>query len=250
MDGKLGVIVGWVVCLAVVAAGWLVVGDEGMGSALAWLVGLSLVVVCVIVISERRVESGGPDIIIVPGDSGRPVTAVGNIAETVDAPAVQINRYGQTLDALAPLARPQVVASSGRAGVVEALGSMGAAQWYQDQADRSPWDLDGKPDEPIMKGADGPLLPRRSPRMTDYPLIAEVIGRTRSANEAIRVLWGSKDGKTLGWLTKVRELYGQEEFVTRGDIIAWELASGDDVADVAERLGVGVEEVQAVFDGR
>ncbi len=94
----------------------------------------------------------------------------------------------------------------------------------------------------------GALLARVSPRLMDYSLVREVIEGTRSQNEAIRTLWGSKDGKTQGWLVGVRDFFAYHPDGGRADIIAWELESGDDVVAVAERLGVSVEEVQAVFD--
>ncbi len=94
----------------------------------------------------------------------------------------------------------------------------------------------------------GALLARVSPRLMDYSLVREVIEGTRSQNEAIRTLWGSKDGKTQGWLVGVRDFFAYHPDGGRADIIAWELESGDGVVDVAERLGVSVEEVQAVFD--
>ena len=152
--------------------------------------------------------------------------------------------------------------------MVEALGAMGAAEWYQEMGrdvappsvspksagferdDLPTWEamVAASPDQPVA-AADRPLLDRQPPRMADYPTIDEVIRGTRSLNEAIRVLWGSKDGRTWAWLTSVRDCYAEHGDPTRADIIGWELESGDDVIDVAERLGVSVEEVEAVFDG-
>ena len=97
--------------------------------------------------------------------------------------------------------------------------------------------------------ADGALLPRREPTLTDYPLIWEVIEGTRSQNEAIRELWGSKDGRTFGWLRKVRDFYILRPAIehTRAGIILYEVTgSCDTLAIVAARLGVSFEEVEAV----
>lgn len=95
----------------------------------------------------------------------------------------------------------------------------------------------------------GALLARVPPRLVDYYLIKEVIEGTRSQNEAIRELWGSKDGRTYSWLVRVRDFFSFHPEGGRANIIAWELEqSGDDVVDVAERLGVSVEEVERVFN--
>lgn len=211
-------------------------------------------------------------------------------AVAVAQPAVRVNHYRtQPAQPAWPSAKtisqppetdpqpPPQPAGSAEPGMVEALGAMGATEWYQEMGrDEAPPSVSPKspgferddlptweamvaaaaeigvpaasPDRPVA-AADRPLLDRQPPRMADYPVIDEVIRGTRSLNEAIRILWGSKDGKTWAWLTSVRDCYAEHGDPTRADIIGWELESGDDVIDVAERLGVSVEEVEAVFDG-
>lgn len=51
-----------------------------------------------------------------------------------------------------------------------------------------------------------PLLPRREPTPEDMALIRQVVSASRSQNEAIAKLYGSKDGKTLTWVKMALEV--------------------------------------------
>jgi hypothetical protein len=51
-----------------------------------------------------------------------------------------------------------------------------------------------------------PLLPRREPTPEDMALIRQVVNVSRSQNDAIAKLYGSKDGKTLAWVKMALEV--------------------------------------------
>lgn len=194
-----------------------------------------------------------PEAVVQPVfEAPQPVLRVHDYRRQASSPVAMVDATAAQPVASVAQPVPQPVAN-GVAGMVEALGVTGAAQWYQDQAPGSaPWDVADpvSSETTVPAGGDRPLLPRRPPTMTDYPLIAEVLAGSRSQNEAIRVLWGAKDGKTVAWCARVRDLYVQEEHISRADIIAWELElTGDDAVDVALRLVVSVEEVEAVLNG-
>lgn len=81
----------------------------------------------------------------------------------------------------------------------------GAQPVEQVAQDGAPWDRHAVPAPAPLAAEPGPLLPRRFPQLDEYELIWEVLQESGSQNEAIRRLWGAKDGRTLIWIHAVRD---------------------------------------------
>ena len=109
--------------------------------------------------------------------------------------------------------------------------------------------VDDDPDE--LPDAPEPALPlpRRAPTAAEYPLVWQAIQDAGSMNAAILAVYGSKDGKTHKWVSRVAEFYRQGEPVTGGsveqDIFYFELLGTVDLPGmVAARLGLDVDDQQ------
>lgn len=90
-------------------------------------------------------------------------------------------------------------------------------------------------------------LPRRAPTAAEYPLVWDALTTSSSRNAAILAVYGSKDGKTHRWVSRVAEFYRQGQPVTGGDqaqdIFYYELLGTVDLPGmVAARLGLDVDD--------
>lgn len=110
--------------------------------------------------------------------------------------------------------------------------------------DDDPVELPGMP-EPALP------LPRRAPTAAEYPLVWRAIMDASSRNAAILAVYGSKDGKTHRWVTRVFDFYtrpgsGYETPVaTSAAVFRHELIGTSDMPGiVAARLGLEVDDDQ------
>lgn len=114
----------------------------------------------------------------------------------------------------------------------------------------APLAVDDDPAE--LPGTPGPALPlpRRAPTAAEYPLVWQAIQDAGSMNAAILAVYGSKDGKTHRWVSRVAEFYRLAEPMPDGvdvemSIFQYELIGTCDMPGmVAARLGLEVDDDQ------
>jgi hypothetical protein len=93
-------------------------------------------------------------------------------------------------------------------------------------------------------------LPRRAPTAAEYPLVWDAIQAAGSMNAAILAVYGSKDGKTHRWVSRVAEFYRNAGPMPAGadlgqSVFWYELIGTCDMPGmVAARLGLEVDDEQ------
>lgn len=132
--------------------------------------------------------------------------------------------------------------------IVDEVPAVRYAPWLEQKiapvaVDDDPAELPGTP-EPALP------LPRRAPTAAEYPLVWDAIRTAGSMNAAILAVYGSKDGKTHRWVSRVAGFCGQYETLPTGADLAtavfwYEMVGTCDMPGmVAARLGLEVDDDQ------
>ena len=132
--------------------------------------------------------------------------------------------------------------------IVDEVPAVKRVPWLEDKV--APVAVEDDPAE--LPGTPVPALPlpRRAPTAAEYPLVWQAIMTASSRNAAILAVYGSKDGKTHKWVSRVFDFYtrpGSYEtpVATSKAVFRHELIGTCDMPGmVAARLGLEIDDDQ------
>lgn len=181
---------------------------------------------------------------LLAGDWSQPAQPAQPVADRRSQPLAQ----PVVVDLQPPATTPQPPRSYGEmmaSMIVDEVPAVKRVPWLEETI--APIIVDDDPAE--LPGTAEPALPlpRRAPTAAEYPRVWQAIQATGSMNAAILAVYGSKDGKTHKWVSRVAEFYRQGEPITGGnqaqDIFYHELLGTVDLPGiVAARLGLEVDD--------